>query len=189
MKIFHVFFIICLINIYLLKIWIFNSFIYDMNMDECDILNEWSLFTNSLVFTWFCNGKLSIKVGKCCLPNLVNILMRFRIRDNHCVFVFENIWIRIRIRVKMWYKSDSMRIPMYAIHGNGKLSSAIFSFQWSSRSSNGLRFAYVWVRVRLCSARVVPWGAVVYLFLPLLPLASRPAYCVWSLWCLGVSWG
>jgi hypothetical protein len=121
-NIFHVFFIICLINVYIyLKMYLLIVLfiiwlIIKINMDECDVLNEVSLLcTNTLVFPWFCNCRFSIKkIGRCCLPNRVDIRMRIRIWDIRFVFVFENIWICIRIRVKMWQKvlseSDSMRI-------------------------------------------------------------------------------
>jgi hypothetical protein len=63
------------------------------------------LCTNTLAFTKFCNCELYIKkIGKCCLPNQVNIRMHAQIRGNCFVFVFENIRIRIRIREKMWQK-------------------------------------------------------------------------------------
>jgi hypothetical protein len=57
-NIFHVFFIICLRNVYiylkmhLLIVLIIIWLIIKINMDECDILNELSLLcTNILVFT------------------------------------------------------------------------------------------------------------------------------------------
>jgi hypothetical protein len=61
-----------------LLIILFIWLIIKISMDECDILNELSMLcTNTLVFTWFCNCKLSIKkIGKYCLPNRVNIWMR-----------------------------------------------------------------------------------------------------------------
>jgi hypothetical protein len=48
-------------------------------MDGCDILNDQSqLCTETLIFTWFCNCKFSIKkIGKCCLPNRVDIWICF----------------------------------------------------------------------------------------------------------------
>jgi hypothetical protein len=88
---------------YLLIVLFIIGLIVKINMDECGILNERSLLcTSTLVFTWFCNCKLSIKkIGKC-FPDWVNIGMCYRIQDIYFVFIFENIRICIRIRVKMW---------------------------------------------------------------------------------------
>jgi hypothetical protein len=100
----------------LLIIWLIIkiNMIIGISLMSCHCLDL--LCTNTLVRTCFWKCKLSIKkIDKLMLSSKrVNIWMCIRIQDIHFVFVFENIWICIHIRVKMRQKvlseSNSMRI-------------------------------------------------------------------------------
>jgi hypothetical protein len=69
----------------IIKIWMNEIFLMS---DLCVDL----LCTNTLVFTWFCNCKLS-KNRKCCLPNRVNTQIWIWIRDIRFVFKFVVVFL------------------------------------------------------------------------------------------------
>jgi hypothetical protein len=69
----------------IIKIWMNEIFLMS---DLCVDL----LCTNILVFTWFCNCKLS-KNRKCCLPNRVNTQIWIWIRDIRFVFKFVVVFL------------------------------------------------------------------------------------------------